>query len=47
MNTQLTRQLAALGMALLMNGIIAGGVAYLLSAQVAHAQSAAVRLAAA
>ena len=46
MKTQITRQLAALGMALLMNGAIAGAVAYLFSAQVANAQSAAVQLAA-
>jgi hypothetical protein len=47
MKTQVTRQLAALGMALLMNGVIAGAVAYLFSAQVADAQSVAIRLAAA
>jgi hypothetical protein len=38
MKTQLTQQLAALGMAPLMNGVIADGVAYLFSAQVANAQ---------
>ena len=45
MKTQITRQLAALGMALLMNGVIAGGVAYLFSAQVANAQPVALTLA--
>jgi hypothetical protein len=47
MKTQITQQLAALGMALLMNGAIAGGIAYLFSAQVPNAQSVAARLAAA
>jgi hypothetical protein len=46
MKTQITQQLAALGMALLMNGAIAGGIAYIFSAQVANAQSVAVQLAA-
>jgi hypothetical protein len=45
MNTRITQQLAALGMALLMNGVIAGGVAYLFSAQVANAQPVALTLA--
>ena len=47
MKTQLTQQLAALGMALLMNGALAGGVAYLFSAQVANAHTVAAQLAAA
>lgn len=46
MKTQIAQQLAALGMALLMNGAIAGGVAYLFNAQVANAHSVAVLLAA-
>jgi len=42
MNTRLTQQFAALGMALAMNGAIAGGVAYLFNAQAAHAQAVAL-----
>ena len=38
MKTQITQQFAALGMALLMNGALAGAVAYLFSAQVANAE---------
>ncbi len=39
MSTPLTQKLAALGVALLMNGAIVGVVAYLFSAQVANAQT--------
>jgi hypothetical protein len=45
MKTPITGQLAALGMALLMNGAIVGGVAYLFSAKVANAQPVALTLA--
>jgi hypothetical protein len=46
MKSRITQQLAALGMALLMNGLLAGGVGYLFSAQVVNAQSVAAQLAA-
>ncbi|MGD0503146.1 MAG: hypothetical protein ABSD02_10410 [Steroidobacteraceae bacterium] len=45
MNTQITQKLAALGMALLMNGAIVGTVAYLFSAQMASAESLAAPMA--
>ena len=39
MKTQITQKLAALGVALLMNGAIVGSVAYLFNAQMASACS--------
>jgi hypothetical protein len=45
MKSQIAQKLAALGVALLMNGAIVGTVAYLFGAQMAHAQPAALRLA--
>jgi hypothetical protein len=45
MNTEISQKLAALGMALLMNGAIVAMVAYLFTAQLASAQSIAAPLA--
>jgi len=37
MNTQISTKLAALAVALMMNSLILGGVAYLFNAQLSHA----------
>lgn len=39
MRTQLSQKLAALGMALVLHGAIAGGIAYLFSTGAAHADA--------
>jgi len=39
MKTQITQKLAALGVALLMNGALVGSVAYLFNAQMASARA--------
>jgi hypothetical protein len=36
MNTQISTKLAALAVALMMNGLIIGGVAYLFNSQIQH-----------
>jgi hypothetical protein len=43
MNTQISSKLAALAVALMMNSLIIGGVAYLFSAQI-HQQSTTISL---
>jgi hypothetical protein len=42
MTTQISTKLAALGIALLMNGAMIGGIAYLFNAQAFTAQSSAI-----